>query len=162
MKSLRTSTHNLHVPGSGQAGFTFIEVMIVIAITLFFAGMGIFLSTDVYRSSLFRADADSVVSVLQRARNRAINNINESTHGVHITTSGYTIFQGPTFDQNDLKNEFVPIGSGYTFTPAVPIDIVFQQLSGEANFNGSLVVTNISKNPIPMTVNINNEGRIDY
>lgn len=156
------NSHRIYIL-SREAGFTFIEVMLVAAITLFFAGMGIFLSTDVYRSGLFRADADTVISALQRARSRAINNINESPHGVRIQTSGYTIFQGPDFVGRDAsKDEFIPIGSGYTFSPTPPIDIVFQQLSGETAFDGNIVITNVSKNPIPITVNINNEGRIDF
>lgn len=131
----------------------------MLAITAFFLAIGIFLSADLYKSSLFRADADTIGSVLQRARSRAVNNINESPHGVHVTTSDYTIFEGITFDSSDPKNEFIPIGSGYSFTPATPFDIVFEQLSGEADFNGDIVITNTSKTT---TVNINNEGRIDF
>ncbi len=135
------------------------EVLVVIAITMFFLGIGIFVSTDVYRSSLFQADADTVVSALQRARSRAINNINESPHGVHIATTGYTIFQGSVFNSSDPKNEIIPIRPGYTFNPASPIDIVFQQLSGRTSYNGAVDIINTAKT---ITININNEGRIDF
>lgn len=142
-----------------SAGFTLIEVMIVIVITLFFAGIGLFLSADVYHSSLFRADAYIVVSALQRARSRAISNINENPHGVRVETTGYTIFQGATFGTDVATHEFLPIRSGYTFNLPLPIDVVFKQLSGETDFNGNINITNTAKT---ITVNINSEGGIDY
>lgn len=137
-----------------------VEVLVVIAIMTFFIGIGLFLSVDVYHSSLFKADADTVGVALQRARSRAINNINESKHGVRIETTGSTIFQGSDFVLRDAsKDEFISIGSGFSFTPAIPIDIVFERLSGESNFNGSITITNNTKTT---TININNEGRIDF
>jgi Tfp pilus assembly protein FimT len=157
MNSLKTSTHN------SEAGFSFIEVMIVTAIMLFFVGVGIFLSADVYRSSLFRADADTVVSALQRARTRSVNNINEAPHGVRITTSGYTIFEGADYNSRVVaRDEIIAIGSGYTIStsPTInPIDIIFTQLSGESNFNGDISITGSGTTT---TVSVNSEGRIDF
>lgn len=151
MNSRRTSIPN-------RQGLTLIEVLVVMAIVVFFTGMGLFLGTDVYRSGLFNSDTDTIVTILQRARSQSLNNINGSAHGVRIDAGGHTLFEGSSYLTRDTsKDELIPAGSGLSFSG--PTEIVFSQLSGESSASGSLSITNGAKTT---TLNINYEGRIDF
>lgn len=137
-------------------GFTLIEVAIVMAIFGFLVAMGLFFDFSLYRGSSFHSDVDIFASVLQRSRARAINNVNESKHGVFIDSDKYVLFQGasygskPAFDQPILRNP------GLNFNG--PSEIIFDQISGDADFEGDIIITGNGKEA---TITINHEGLIN-
>lgn len=145
----------VYIPNNSQ-GFTLVEVAVVMAIFGFLVAMGLFFDFSLYRGSSFHSDVDIFASVLQRARSRAINNINESRHGVFIDSDKYVLFQGssyglePGFDQPISRNGGLVFGG--------PSEIIFDQLSGDSNFEGDII---ISGNGKTATVTMNNEGLIN-
>lgn len=149
---------------SRDAGFTAVEILVVLGIFVFIAVLGLFLSTTTLRNSSFSSDINIVASVLQRARGRATANINEYSHGVRLDASGYTIFQGPssplTFASRVVSlDEPIQAGAGFSFLPTATIDIIFTQLSGESSFNGPIVITNGFNTA---TISLNYEGQISW
>ena len=152
---------------SGQHGFTLIEVLLVIGIATILFGMSIAMGLNTYTGYNFRNERDTAISALQKARSQAISNIclggdscaNGLPHGVHFETGKYVVFQGTIYDAGSALNETI-ITSG-NINIAVTPDIIFTQLSGEAD-------------PAPWTLNlqdqsghssditINNSGRIAW
>lgn len=112
----RTSIRSSHsVPG-----FTLIEILVVMGILVIVAGFGLFVSMDSFRGYSFHSERDSLISILQKARSQAVNNMcfgasactSGKAHGVHIAVQGgvltYTVFQGNTYNAADTLNEVIP------------------------------------------------------
>ena len=147
-----------NIQNSSSNGFTFVEILVVMAIITFMAGIGFFLSSDVFRSSSFSSDTDSLGIALQRARSQAINNIDEKPHGIKITGGDYIIFEGISYASRDTsKDETIKGNSTFTFTG--PTEVVFTQLSGQCSLCGDIVINDGSRTA---TILLNFEGRIDF
>lgn len=138
-------------------GFTLIEIIIVMAIFSALAAIGTFFNFSFYGSSSLQADADIFTSSLQRARSRAVNNINESRHGLYIDSSEYILFQGDSFvTRNPSLDE--PVSRNPNLIFIGPTAVVFSQLSGDSSFQGDIVITSGFKTA---TVSLNYAGRIN-
>lgn len=137
-----------------QQGFTLFEVLIVIALFGMFATLAVFIGFDVYKGYSFRGEQYNLVGILQKARNQAVNNINQTTHGVHITANYYSLFEGSTY----TSGIDFPVSAG--FTPSGATDVVFSQLTGNTVATSiTLTENNTGKT---LTIHINNEGQINY
>ena len=139
-------------------GFTLIEIIIVMAIIALLAGLGSFISVDIYRSISFNTDSNYIAAFLKRARSEAINNIDGLPHGIKIMPGEYVIFSGYDFASRDAsKDEVISGNSQFSFFG--PTEIVFSQLSGNSTASGSLVISNGFKTA---TISLNYEGRINF
>lgn len=145
------------------AGFTLIEVLVVLGIITMIIGATLMFDVNSFRGEAFRGERNTLVVALQTARADALNNINQQKHGVKInpgTFKGYVIFEGDTYASSDavLRDE---IPSLYTIElePGSPDEVVFSQLSGNASYDGEIVLKDPERN---MTTNIviNHEGKI--
>lgn len=148
----------LHRLWDGRKGFTLIEVVIAGAIIALIGALGLFISADFYRSYILITERDTLVGILQRSRSRALNNINDSHHGVFLEDHRYTVFQGENFASRDPNyDEMVNLPSSITL--AGYTEVVFEPLSGETNASGDIT---ISRDDRIFTISLNNEGRINY
>jgi len=138
-------------------GFTLVEIIIVLAIFTLIISLGAFMSLDFYKSYSFRSEKYQLVSILQKARSQALNNINQTPHAVHIESGGYTFFEGNNFQSSTNKIFFESNGnvshSGMT-------DVIFGQLTGNAIVSGGDLVLHDGVHQ-DIIISINNEGRID-
>lgn len=144
-------------------GFTFIELMIVMAILSSLFMMGLFFDMTFYRGNSFSTDVDSFASILQRARAKSINNINAGSHGVYIGSNNYVLFQCPasvancTYASRDpALDQSISHNPGLTFSGAS--EVVFSRLSGDSSFEGFLVINGSGKST---SLYLNNEGLIN-
>ncbi|MDP3741155.1 MAG: prepilin-type N-terminal cleavage/methylation domain-containing protein [bacterium] len=157
MKSPKTSIHRQNSKfkiQNSKLGFTLIEVIIGMGILATIAAFGLFISMDVYRGNSFHTERNIIISILQKARSRAVNNINQISHGVCFQSGNYVIFEGPTCP--GTNPETFPRGSSVSST--WPSEIVFDQLTGNT-IGGSITITDGARTSI---VTINNEGRISW
>jgi Tfp pilus assembly protein FimT len=127
--------------------------MIVIGMLTVIFSLGVFFSLDIWRGTSFRSERDIVVSILTKARSRAMANQNESSWGACLFGGMYVIFQGSTCAAGDTIS---PSGSATTSWPIG--GIVFDQLSGDSA-GGSVVVTEDNRTA---TVTVNHEGTISW
>jgi prepilin-type N-terminal cleavage/methylation domain-containing protein len=67
-----------------SAGFSMMEMIIVIAMITLLAGIGTVVGLDSYQRYLFRADVQNAISLLQHTRMQAVNNIGSTNHSVQI------------------------------------------------------------------------------
>ncbi len=138
-------------------GFTLIEIIVTLSIAAVIFTLATFVSMDLYRGNSLDGQRDMLVGILQRARGQAMNNINQSPHGVHMSGNGYTLFQG--LDWQDrlsvLDINFPPDAASFFGIS----DVVFNQLSGSSGTVGDIV---ISQNNKQLTVSINSQGQIAW
>ena len=124
-------------------GFTLIEIIIVIAIVGIIASFGLFISMDFYRGYAFLSEQKIAVSVLQKARNQAMSNINQLPHGVHFESNKYVIYGCLNFvgcsDTQDIQ-----LQPTMFIKPPPPADILFTQLSADSTAT-SFILSNGSK-----------------
>ncbi len=140
-----------------EHGFTLVEVLVVIAIFGALVMMGLFFDFTFYRGASFHADVDIFASILQRARAKAINNINESDHGVYIDTDDYVLFQGDSYAlRNTTFDQVISRNPNVNFSGTS--EVVFRQLSGDSSFEGNLVINGSGKSA---TISLNYEGLIN-
>jgi len=158
---------------SRAEGFTFIELLIVVAILAVIITLGLFIGLDFYKRSSFRSEKDIVLSSLQKARSQSLNNINQARHGVYFSNTGqYVIFECDSdtpqcsdySDADTFKN--IAIDSSYNISitsPSLPFSIIFDQLSGDCvgcSPSGTDIIINSEAQSF--NININNEGRVDW
>ena len=113
-------------------GFTLIEILVVLGILAVIAGSGLAFTLDSYRGYLFRSEYTTVTHMLAKARSRAINNFNESAHGLKILGDQYVLFVGGDYATSDSDlQEIFPRNTALSV--AGEDEIVFEQLTGNAN-----------------------------
>ncbi len=137
-------------------GFTLIELLVVIALIIVISSIGMLLSLDFYRTYAFKSESDIIISMLQKARNQSLSNINQKPHGIHFETGKYVLYQGSSYNAADTNNLVVTSAPTVSAT-ATPTNILFDQLTGSATA-GSITLTS---NGATKIINVNAEGRID-
>jgi len=146
-------------------GFTLIEMLIVIGILGVLASMSLFLGINNYRGDAFRSEVNSLGITLQTARADALNNINQKKHGVAMHPGGYDgyiVFEGDSYASADhSRDKDIKANYGVTFGPLSPTEIVFEQLSGNANFDGDITLYDPERN-MTTAISINHEGKISW
>jgi prepilin-type N-terminal cleavage/methylation domain-containing protein len=155
-------------------GFTLVEIVIVIAILAVIFSLGMFISFDVYKSYSFRSEKSVILSVLQKARSRALANVNQTRHGVRFESSParYIIFECPlassqcsnyTASSSDIIVDAARQISFIPPSPNLPFTIIFEQLSGDCvNCLNPETVIAVSDGVRSYTVTINSEGMISW
>ncbi len=145
-----------------RRGFTFIELLVVIAIFTILVGLGMFMSMETFRGTTYRSEQATIVSLLERARSRAMNNINQSQWGVCYLAPQYVIFRGSasscaTATVADTVAAHAGIAAASDFAHVFPI-VVFTQLSGTTT---ATTITELQDGRSSV-IAINNEGTINW
>jgi prepilin-type N-terminal cleavage/methylation domain-containing protein len=139
-----------------SAGFTLIEILVVTAIFTVLMGLGLFMGFNSYLRYNLNSERDIAVGVLERARSRAMNNMFESSHGVHFASSSYTVFRGKSYVVGSSTNEIIPANPAVQHSGLT--DIYFEQLTASTT-GGTLTLTDGTRS---VTTTINHEGTIDW
>jgi len=161
MALLKTYNHN-------KSGFTLIEMLIAIAILIMIFSFGIFLSINSYKGYIFRSEKSVLLSVLERARSRAINNMFESNHGVCFVSPNYIIFIGNSCIPGEPTNETISANTSLKISGlSESSPIVFEQLTGKITpqispYSDEYIITLEQAGRVPETISINNQGRISW
>lgn len=148
-----------------KSGFTLIEMLIVIGLLAMISAVPIFMNVNNYRGEAFRAEQNALGVALQTARANAFNNINQSKHGVAINPvgyDGYVLFQGDSYATADHSLDVrTPMSYKTSFSPLSPAEIIFSQLSGDANYDGEITMIDPQRG-MNLLITINHEGRISW
>lgn len=137
-------------------GFTLLEIIVVIAIFSVLITLGLFMSMDTFRGTNHRSEESTVVSLLEKARSRALANIYQTPWGVCYIAPEYVIFRGTSCTALLSTNETIPASVANPAIFSAPI--VFSQLS--ATTTGGTVT--IVQDERISTITINYEGTIDW
>jgi len=129
--------------------------MALVAMVLSF---GLITGLDSYRRDALKAERNTVISLLQKARSQAINNIDNSKHGFYFDGTDYRVFYGTSSDFRIIAKDLV-VEKNHIITISGLNNIVFDQLTGNTVQTGELV---LSDNISSSTISINQEGRIDW
>ncbi len=151
-------------------GFTLIELMIVLSIISLVVGIGLFFDFDSFRGHSFNSDRDTLISALQHARAKAVNNIcrgdgsecsGGKPHGVYIDdlNDKYVIFQGSNYSSSSPFNVILDASPTMTYEVGSLAKIVFEQLSGNVTSVGDIKLKDDASGRTSV-ITINSEGQI--
>jgi prepilin-type N-terminal cleavage/methylation domain-containing protein len=159
----RTHFYKPRTTAAMSAGFTLIEVLVVMGILVTILGSSLFFDVSNYRGEAFRAERNNLVVALETARADALNNMHQSKHGVAINPggyAGYVIFEGTSYAVSDpATRTLIPASYTVTLEPPSPSEVVFTQLSGDTGFSGDIVLRDSERNATT-SIRINYEGKI--
>ncbi len=159
---------NTYNPIKMKKGFTLIEILVVVAIMGLLLSVGLITSFDSYRGYSFRSERAVLVSVLEKARSRAMSNIFETKHGVCYIAPNYIIFRGPSCNPSASTNEIIPGNATISVTGLDQSNpIVFNQLSGNLYhvppyFPTEEIQITVTQDNRSSIIKINNEGTINW
>ena len=151
------------------AGFSLLEILMVIGLLAVVGVLGLFMSMDSFRGYAFRNERDTIISVLQKARSQAVSNVclqgtvpactDGQPHGVHFLAGQYIIFQGNVYVSGNSLNQVI-VSNNPNAAVAGMTDVVFSQLSGEAAPAGNITVSDSFGHT--SVISINSAGQITW
>jgi Tfp pilus assembly protein FimT len=140
-----------------KEGFTVLEIILIIGILGIIFAIGLPVTFDFYQNYQLQAEQNKFISLLEIARNSAMINLNQSSHGVYWDNDNLIIFEGNDFatrNQNQDQN--------FPRTKAISIsgtnEITFGAISGQTA-SSVFVFNNGDKSS---NVYVNQEGQINW
>lgn len=143
-----------------------IEILVAIGILALIFALGLIMSMDMYRGYSRRSERDTLVSILERARSRAMANAYQSQWGVCYDGANYYLFSGPHY-MGAITKDAIQGNPGVSIVDTSAIKklscdpdggIVFMQLTGNAS-NTSMTLT---QGAVTSHISINTEGLITW
>jgi Tfp pilus assembly protein FimT len=139
-------------------GFTFVELLIIIAIIATLLALTIPLGINFYKREQLTTTTEGVIQALRRAQLQAMSQ-SDYSFGVYLgsdQTGEYILFRGDSYKNHDDEEVF-DISSGISVSGLS--EVVISKVEGIPSISGDIVLT--SDNDI-MTININERGRVNY
>jgi prepilin-type N-terminal cleavage/methylation domain-containing protein len=128
---------------STNKGFTLIEVLVVVGLLVTVFAIGALTNVGMYTRELSRSEQSDLFTVLQQARDRAMNNVNATTHGVYFGNDieCYYVFEGTSYggdpcEDSGNQDRNINITSAAAFE-----EVYFEQLSGNPSDSGDITMT---------------------
>ena len=140
-----------------SAGFTILEVMLVIGVLALLFLIGVPLTFNFYLNYELTTERDNFIAIHQQARNAAMTGEGGTDHGVYITNDGYVLFEGESYASRSTDRDLNISRSGLIEIIG-PTEIVFDSLSGRTA-SAAFSVTNGEKT---FSIDINMEGNISW
>ncbi|MEK9180393.1 MAG: type II secretion system protein [Patescibacteria group bacterium] len=141
-----------------KSAFTLIEIIVVLAISAVIFSFTLGVGVDFYQSQALISERDTLLSLLRSARVNAMDNINQSDHGISVGTTTYVVFEGSSYaSRNTEFDQGFPHSPGVVFSG--PGEIVFAALEGTPNVSGTVSISNARGRS---DIAINSEGRISW
>ncbi len=138
-------------------GFTLIEILISIGIMAILFSLAMPFTLDYYRTYSLQTERQTLVALLQRARNLSLSNTNGQAHGVARLATTFVSYEGPSFAARDTTKDVVyPRSSIITYTGSS--DIVFQPLTAQSSDTTLTLNSTVGH----MTITINSLGMIGW
>lgn len=148
-----------------RAGFTLVELMIVIAILAILTTVGApFLANSVGKNEL-KTTAWEMADTLRRAQSQTMAGNGSTGWGVHFESTQYVFFQGATYNAADPDNITAPL------SPSLSIDsialngggteVLFTSKKGVTGQYGDIQITDAGNNTVS-TVTVTAAGVISY
>jgi prepilin-type N-terminal cleavage/methylation domain-containing protein len=145
----------------GQSGFTFVEILVVLAVLLIIGTMSIAGFRAMYQDSGERIVAQEIADALREARNNTIGAKNDTVYGVRVATSSVTRFIGSTYSMGNASNTVYTYDAGVTATGTlVNTSIVFTRLTGAPSATGTIFVRN-ADGTSTTTITIESTGLVE-
>lgn len=141
------------------AGFTLLEVILVISTLVLLAGLGTPIAFSNYLKNNLHDGASTTVAALRFAHTNALAGKYDAPWGVKIANNQITVFQGPSFDaRNDDFDTPIQLPGGLS-TDGIS-EVVFAKITGTPNQPGDVILG--TEDGDVKTITINEFGILNY
>lgn len=125
-----------------------IEILVVVGLLVLVFAVGALTNVGMYTRELSRSEQSDLLTVLQQARGRAMNNIKATAHGVYFGNDleCYYSFEGTSYDPDDDCDDSggnQDRNMNIEATTTIPhfTEVYFEQLSGNPSETGTITMT---------------------
>lgn len=143
-------------------GFTFVELLVAVAILALFTTVSIKTFGTMYRTSALRTTSLEIVNALRDARAKTLSAENDAVYGVRVGTSSVTRFVGSSYTPGHASNTVYYYEGGASATGTLVqsgVNIVFTRLTGEPSATGTIYVQSMN-NESTATITVSGTGLI--
>ena len=126
-----------------KEGFTFLELVIVIAVCLILAGISIAGMSRISNKSTLDADSSIVKSAILKARSMSVNGVGGTEHGIFFASTTVTIFQGTNFlnAQKDAVYNLSKSNISSVVLTNATTSFYFSKMTGNPSATGHLILS---------------------
>jgi prepilin-type N-terminal cleavage/methylation domain-containing protein len=145
-------------------GFTFVELLVVLAIIGIIATISAATFKNMYTTSTLKAGGSEVYRAFTNARSNTLASQDGMVYGVHLSTSTVTQFSGSTYVVGSSTNKVYTFEGGVTATSSLIADsptIIFTRLTGNPSAQGTIYLRN-SDGTSTTTIVVYTSGLIEY
>ena len=130
------------------AGFTFVEILVVVAVLLIVVGIIASGLSSFRRVADLNYAADAIMADFREARRRTVESYDASSWGVHLEDARAVLFRGNTFVDGTSDNEPFVIASTVEIS-SISLqgggqDVLFKRVSGETDQWGTITIVSSS------------------
>lgn len=117
-----------------SAGFTMLEMLIVISVIALLLTAVIPSFLNFRRSSLLNTETMDFVTLVNRARLLSVSSKNDSQYGVHLEAGRAVLFMGPTYSASSPSNETHVFPTAITLSNIIinggGVEVLFEKVTG--------------------------------
>lgn len=136
-------------------GFTLIEILVVISLTMLLAGVSSVVYGNIQVSTQLNETSSQIAQNLRLAKEQSASGKNNAAHGIKFDANQYTLFQGSSYLTREVSFDRVYVlGSGLSLaTTLIGNEIVFSKGVGDPNTNGTITLSHIVNGSRSITIN---------
>jgi type II secretory pathway pseudopilin PulG len=141
-----------------NGGFSIVEVLVVIGISVVIGVMSIPVAVEYYRTQILDEAAKDLRSVLRRANNQAVFQKNDSAFGVDFSsvTDKYVLYQGSAYSSRiTAEDEIFAIPAGITLSGVS--EVAYTKRTGTTTAS-TLTITGVNQT---RTISISADGKVE-
>lgn len=147
------------------AGFSAIELLIVIGLLGLFASIVSVSFSGFQNSSVLMVETENMVSFLSKARTDTLSSKNDTVYGVHFEIDRAILFDGSSYVPLDPDNVTVELNPKVIVTNILlnggGSDIVFKRLNGTTDAYGTISIALATATTTERTITIYATGLAD-
>lgn len=149
-----------------KKGFTLIEVLIVIALSIIILSIVISTFYSIAKTQALEKDYISVASLVDQAKSLSINSKSNSQYGIYFSSSTVAIFKGSSYSTSTVSQTHTLNGkvniSGINLVGSSTDQLVFDRLTGYASASGTIAISLKESTSTARLIRIYNTGTIEY
>jgi len=144
-----------------QSGFSFIQVLLVLALFMVMASLTIPSLYQLQTGVQIDTVAAEIGQNLRRAQTKAMTGLNNSAWGVYFADHSYIIFSGDSYESREPDwDEDYLVSAGLTMVNDLDEEVVFSKISGQPDSTGEITLSTFAGEIVSIT--INSQGAIEY
>lgn len=153
-----------------QKGMSILELILALLVAAIIAAMGASSYQTWQKQILLLNTRDEIKSGLVRAQQLATAAANNTSWGMHLATSSYTIFSGDFYNEVDPNNKTWNLNGTEIFESYITFsdgaggytsDVVFSKFDGDTYNTGTVSVIVSSQPTLTKSIIVQSSGQID-
>lgn len=136
-------------------GISFIEILLVVAITSIAAAASVPIIGNLQKSSQLAQESTQIIQTVRIAKERASSRLNNASHGVYFQPSYYTLYQGASYAVRDSSyDRTLVLDNALSLSTNLTGDEVnFSKGLGEPDTTGTITLTHSVQGIKIITIN---------